>query len=65
MKDRNLRDHHFTSRMAAGNFLQSLGMREESVGRWVGSQATAKIETLKDGRFVVKLRRRPSADRRY
>lgn len=55
--NRNLRDHKFSSRMAAGNFLQSLGMKEQSVGYWVGKDQTAKIESQGE-KFVVKMRRR-------
>lgn len=64
MNKSNLRDHKFTSRMAACNFLLQAGLREESPDRWVGRQATAKIVADKDG-VKVTMRRRHTDDRRY
>ena len=62
MSQTNLRDHVFSSRMAAGNFLRGSGFREESPDRWVSRDATAKVEV--DGQKVrVKIRRRHVANR--
>lgn len=65
MSDRNLRDQQFNSRLAAGNFLQQMGMKEESPGRWVGRDSTAKVEANGAGKIVAKFRRRHAEDRRY
>lgn len=65
MIHRNLRDQRFTSRMAAGNFLKQMGMKEESVDRWVGRNSTARVEANSDGKILVKFRRRYVDDRRY